>query len=312
MASLAAAADAPPPPDAPPDAADENVKPDAPDAAARDAAAAKRQKAKDKKRRQKANRAAKKEDGAAGAAATVRRPSPGRGQGLFASKSFAAGDLIARAAPALSTVFDRHCRTVCGFCFAYVETEQEILRPLSFKRTRPAVSANVSAELRRRHDRGAERVVALEKNADGRVGVIFDENSPEATVLRVSAQGPNASADLEPDDVLTRVGGAFVADAAAAIAAIQRAPGTFEATVRRPNVVACGDCRKFATCRGRRAGTKRVEVRFFRARRGTFLEQLSENLAKFEAEGVGNPRRPGVRGPRPQGVARGRRVRRFS
>lgn len=94
--------------------------------------------------------------------------------------------------------------------------------------------------------------------------MIFDENSPEATVLRVSAQGPNASADLEPDDVLTRVGGAFVADAAAAIAAIQRAPGTFEATVRRPNVVACGDCRKFATCRAPRGNQTSRRISFAR------------------------------------------------
>ena len=189
-----------------------------------DAAAKKRAKNKAKKARQKAKAKA---PAHRYVDATERRASgPGRGMGLFATSAARPGDVVSRAVPALSTIFDAHATAVCGFCFR----------------------AGGAPE---------ERSVTLVKK-DGRVGVFVNESvvdsETRAVVAALSKDGPNAAADLRDGDVLVAVDGKPLPCGAGArdecLAALAAAGDAPKVAIRRPALRACRGCGRFAICRG--------------------------------------------------------------
>ena len=241
----------------------ENVAPDAAKMAERIAKKKARNKA--KKARQKARRRAAARAGTMNTAAPVRtsvgyvnktRRAPagkGRGQGLFATSTVSAGDVVVRARPALSTVFDAHSRKVCGFCFATATSSASTSPPTSHT-------------LMLRKAGGRLSIFVDEKNVTFGEGALDSAASKETpvccAVLNGCAPGsPNEGAGIQPGDVVESVCGEFMTPGKgalqrclAALAGSNTLDGeAFPVVVRRPSFQACEKCQRFAICGACRA-----------------------------------------------------------
>ncbi|KAJ1458993.1 hypothetical protein M885DRAFT_512124 [Pelagophyceae sp. CCMP2097] len=187
-----------------------------------------RARAKEKKKRQKAG----KKDAAAPprqSAEYVNRTQratagAGRGQGLFATQACLAGQVLVRARPALSTLFDASSTTTCGFCFKAV----------------PRTSADVSLN--------------LQKGADGRIGIYVDEADVDGVLRAVftgTADGSaNAEAGVLTGDVVEKIGLTTVPTGPGCLqkcmALLAAQPAAFGAVVRRSKRGCV--CGRFAAC----------------------------------------------------------------
>ena len=253
--------------------ADENMKSNAPanapaqdgDDAARKLAKAKARK-KAKKARQKAKkRAAAKaklesepeggtcESPAAGGYVNRARrgdAGKGRGQGLFASARIAPGEVVLRARPALSTIFDAYATKVCGFCFA-----------TSTSKSRCAPTLHT---LMLQKSGGKLGVFVDEKSISFADGGLGKEGTGPVTCAVLNGCGPespNQEAGIKPGDVVQSVCGEFMTPGngalhrcLAALAGSNTMDGEmFPVVVQRPSIEACETCRRFATCSGCRA-----------------------------------------------------------
>jgi hypothetical protein len=235
----------------------ENTPPPADDAAA----ARKRAKQKARNKAKKARQKAKKR-GAAGRPAAGRpaaRPGyanrtrrgsagKGRGQGLFALERIPGGEVAVRARPALSTVFDAHARTVCGFCFATAASSAAANPPTSHTLMLRKAGGRLSVFV-------AERDVTF---GEGGLGGAPGKGVPVCcAVINGCAPGsPNEGAGILPGDVVESVCGEFMTPGAgalqrclAALAGSNTVDGEpFPVVVRRPSLQACDKCQRFATC----------------------------------------------------------------
>ena len=233
------------------------------------AAAKKRAKAKAKRARQKANKKAKKQSAAAQAAGaapadrgfvnhTRRGPAgKGRGQGLFATVAIPKGEVVVRAQPVLSTVFDKYTTSVCAFCF----------RTATATRT----GENLAATQNQQHQ------LLLRTGTSGRLGIFVDERkasgtAPAVAVLNGCAYGSaNSEAGIQAGDVVASVAGVAVAPGdgvlqrcLTALSSAGAAAGAsgFEVVVLRSSLSPpssrvglepCTKCLRCTTCAGCRA-----------------------------------------------------------
>ena len=174
-----------------------------------------------------------------------------RGRGLALTVS--AGDVVVRARPALSTVFDAHSRKVCGFCFATATSSSSTSPPTSHT-------------LMLRKAGGRLSIFVDEKNVTFGEGALDSAASKETpvccAVLNGCAPGsPNEGAGIQPGDVVESVCGEFMTPGKgalqrclAALAGSNTLDGeAFPVVVRRPSFQACEKCQRFAICGACRA-----------------------------------------------------------
>ena len=217
-------------------------------------AAKKREQSRKKKARQKAKKlaaataAAQKNEEEKKTDATTTKPmyinkttrkeaGKGRGKGMFAKVAIAAGEVIVRSRPALSTVFDPFAQSICSFCF------------------KPASAA------------GTVKVDLHLNKRDGKVGIFFDEKKIRGAircVINGVAKGgveasPNALSGVMPGDVVETIAGHQLAAGKGALsrclellksagAAAATKECMFPITVRRVALQPCLTCSRAAIC----------------------------------------------------------------
>ena len=155
----------------------------------------------------------------------------GRGHGLFTTTAVKSGEVIVRARPALSTIFDQHSHAVCAFCF----------------RTAPLGGWETEK-------------VTLQKDSDGRLGVfVVDKVAPavNAAIFNGFAENSiNAGSSLEKGDIIESVNGVDIGTLPGAlqrcIEALGGAPKGetgFSVRVRRKFMRQCQKCLRCAVCK---------------------------------------------------------------
>ena len=168
---------------------------------------------------------------------TRKEAGKGRGKGMFAKVAIAAGEVIVRSRPALSTVFDPFAQSICSFCF------------------KPASAA------------GTVKVDLHLNKRDGKVGIFFDEKKIRGAircVINGVAKGgveasPNALSGVMPGDVVETIAGHQLAAGKGALsrclellksagAAAATKECMFPITVRRVALQPCLTCSRAAIC----------------------------------------------------------------
>ena len=113
--------------------------------------------------------------------ATRKTSGKGRGQGLFANQNIAAGEVIVRARPALSTVFDSYASSICAYCF------------------KPASAAGrVPVEIPLRKQDGRVGLYLAEKKMGGALSVVINGCADDSA---------NSLSGVMPGDVIVSVDG---------------------------------------------------------------------------------------------------------
>ena len=113
--------------------------------------------------------------------ATRKTSGKGRGQGLFANENIAAGEVIVRARPALSTIFDPYASSICAYCF------------------KPASAAGrVPVEIALRKQDGRVGLYLAEKKMGGAHSVVINGCADDSA---------NSLSGVMPGDVIVSVDG---------------------------------------------------------------------------------------------------------
>jgi hypothetical protein len=162
---------------------------------------------------------------------TRQEAAKGRGQGMFTNCEIVKGEVIVRARPALSTVFDPFVSSVCAFCF------------------KPASTV------------GTVKVEFALNKKDGKVGLFLGEKKIRGAIRCVINGCAEASANslsgVMPDDVLESVAGTQLAAGDGALsrclelisqAGDGEVDALFPVTVRRVALQPCVTCSRAAIC----------------------------------------------------------------
>ena len=159
----------------------------------------------------------------------------GRGQGLFSNCTISKGQVIVRARPALSTVFDSYASSICAYCF----------KPAS-------ACGTVKVDLTLRKENGKVGLFLDEKNIRGAMRATINGCAPDTELVK----SVNALSGVMPGDVIESIDGdQLIAGTGALERCLEllKNAGTgndclFPATVRRVALQPCLTCSRAAIC----------------------------------------------------------------
>ena len=159
----------------------------------------------------------------------------GRGKGLFAKCIIQPGEIIVRARPALSAIFDPYSSSICSYCF----------KPAS-----AAGTVQVNVTLRKQN--GKVGLFIDEKKIQGVLQAVINGCAPDTELTK----SINSLSGVMPGDVIESIDGKELQSGEGALQrcleVLQNAGGTkeclFPVTVRRVALQPCISCSRAAIC----------------------------------------------------------------